>query len=109
MCAYHFWNTTHQMQRHPLGPVTPERVGAEEVGFLLEDLLDFALEEQIEDEELLEGLMNTLGTNELERIAASLELHPPDPPDPTPHPPRKKKRTSNTKHSDAYKKVRHMR
>lgn len=93
------------MQRRPLGPVTPGRVDAHDDGFLLDDLIDLVAESN--DDDLLERLMDTFTTGQLEQIASSMDV-----PAPAPAPPTKRKRTSSTfnaKHIDAFKRVRTMR
>lgn len=90
------------MRRRPLGPVTPGRVDAEDRGILLDDLLDLVADAN--DDDFLEGLMDTFTTGQLEQLASSIDI-----PAPSPTPKRKKKRTSAVKHTDAFKKVRTMR
>lgn len=94
------------MQRRPLGPVTPGRVDAEDPGFLLDDLLD--LVSDANDDDFLEGLMDTFTTGQLEQLASSLDVPAPAPLSRR-RPIRKKKRTSAVKHTDAFKRVRTMR
>jgi hypothetical protein len=90
------------MQRRPLGPVTPGRVDAHDEGILLDDIIDLVTDAN--DDDLLDRLMDTFTTGQLEQIASSMDV-----PAPTPPPKRKKKRTSGAKHSDAFKRVRAMR
>lgn len=88
------------MQRRPLGPVTPGRVDTHDEGILLDALIDLVADAN--DDDLLERLMDTFTTGELEQLVSSTLT-------PAPPPRRKKKRTSAAKHSDAFKKVRIMR
>lgn len=91
------------MQRSPLGPVTPGRVDTHDDGILLDALIDLVADAN--DDDLLERLMDTFTTGELEQLVSSTLTPAPPPPPPR----RKKKRTSAAKHSDAFKKVRIMR
>lgn len=106
MCQTFFPSGIFKMQRRPLGPVTPGRVDAEDTGILLDDLVDLLLTDT-DDDDFLEGLMDTFTTGQLEQIASSMDLPTPAPPPPPPK--RKKKRTSGVRHTDAFKKVRTMR
>ena len=97
------------MQRRPLGPVTPGRVDTHDEGFLLDDLIDLVADGN-DDDDFLEGLMDTFTTGQLEQIASSMDVPAPAPaPAPPPPPKRKKKKTSGVKHTDAFKRVRSMR
>tara|TARA_B110001450_G_scaffold255469_1_gene283104 strand:- start:18742 stop:19038 length:297 start_codon:yes stop_codon:yes gene_type:complete len=98
------------MQRRPLQSVTSARVAPEDTGFLIEDLMDLVSEEQMNEDEILQGIMETFGTNELEQIALSIEMPPPPPPPRVAHRHiARKKTTSSATHSGAYQKVRQMR
>jgi len=92
------------MQRRPLGPVTPGRVDPRNEGFLLDDLIDLVAGGN-DDDDFLDGLMDTFTTGQLEQIASSMHVAAPAPAPPK----RKKKKTSGVKHTDAFKKVRTMR
>lgn len=96
------------MQRRPLGPVTPGRDATHDEGFLLDDLIDLVAGGN-DDDDFLEGLMDTFTTGQLEQIASSMDVPAPAPAPPPPPPKRKKKKTSGVKHTDAFKKVRSMR
>lgn len=91
------------MQRRPLGPVTPGRVDTHDEGFPLDDLIDLVAGGN-DDDNILEGLMDTFTTDQLEQLASSMDV-----PAPAPAPKRKKKTVSGAKHTDAFKKVRTMR
>lgn len=101
-----FFDHDSSKMRRPLGPVTPGRVDTPDEGFLLDDLLDLVSGGN-DDDDFLEGLMDTFTTGQLEQIASSMDVAAPAPAPPPPK--RKKKKTSGIKHSDAFKKVRAMR
>jgi len=104
VCVHIIFRAQFFKMRRPFGPVTPGRVDAHDDGFLLDDLLDLVADTN--DDDFLDGLMDTFTTGQLEQIAASMDVPTPNPT----HPPkRKKKRTSTSKHSDVFKKVKTMR